>query len=72
MHRTKEANPLLERTYITVAINQLQCHTMQEFPMIDKYARFVKTNSLLADMATLQSRQLEIIILVHQMELKKM
>ena len=53
MHRRKEANPLLGRTYVTVAINQLQCHTMQKFAMIDKYARFVKTNSLLADTATL-------------------
>ena len=53
MHRRKEANPLLGRTYVTVAINQLQCHTMQKFAMIDKYARFVKTNSLLADTASL-------------------
>ena len=54
-----------------VVINQFQCDTMQELAMTDKYVRFVKRSILLAYIVALQSRKLGIIILVHQMELKK-
>ena len=45
---------------------------MQELAMTDEYDKFVKRSILLAYMITFQSRTLEMIILMHQMELKKM
>ena len=66
----KEANFLLKRIYIMVVINQFQCHKMQELAMTDEYARFVRRIILLVYMVTLQSRKLETIILVYQMEHK--
>ena len=44
---------------------------MQELTKTDEHARFVKRSILLAYIVTLQSRKLEMIILVHQMKLKK-
>ena len=44
------------------------CH--KPISMTKEYARFVKRNTFLADMVALQSRKLEMIILVHQVELK--
>ena len=61
---------LLRRNYVMVVINQFQCHTMQELAMTEEYARFVTRSILLGYMVTLQSRKLEMIILVHQMEHK--
>ena len=66
----KEANFLLKRIYIMVVISQFQCHKMQELAMTDEYARFVRRIILLVYMVTLQSRKLDTIILVYQMEHK--
>ena len=43
---------------------------MQKLAMIDEYARFVRRSIVLVYIVTLQSRKLEMIILVHQMEHK--
>ena len=46
----------------------ISCHTMQELAMTDEYARFVRRSILLVYIVTIESRKLEMIILVHQIE----